>query len=305
MDRDGTIIGDYQIMIRITDTSFASDGNRFAFIHDNTLYLGDLAAQTVYNLCLQADDYMGYRNMFGKVVWAPDGQSLAFLLDGYPILLNSDTLEMTVLQYRVRGLLGWHARTPQDLIPIPTPITTPTPIQPTPTITPTVDMNRCTLVTTSAVNLRQGAGVDFEQLGSRPAGDTFEADARAMDTQGQYWFRLTDAGIDSGLWVRSDFVQQSGNCRELPTGEATATPLPDSACVLLTLTGVNLRQGAGTEFPQMGSRLAGDRLQADMWSRDASGYIWWRLAAADADTGLWLREDFVEEQGNCLALPQQ
>lgn len=77
----------------------------------------------------------------------------------------------------------------------------------------------------------------------------------------------------------------------------------DDVPAVTTLSAVNLRAGAGTTFEQKGSRLADDNLLADAQSADAEGFIWWRLADAGVDTGLWVRSDFVSETAACASLP--
>ena len=43
------------------------------------------------------------------LAWSPDNVHLAFAYDGYPIILNTATLEMQILRYETGTILGWYA----------------------------------------------------------------------------------------------------------------------------------------------------------------------------------------------------
>jgi len=85
---------------------------------------------------------------------------------------------------------------------------------PTLAATPIIE---CNLTTRFGVNLREEPSPGGAQLGSRPAGNTFAADAQAVGPSGQIWWRVADGSIDDGLWVREDLVTESGACNSLPT----------------------------------------------------------------------------------------
>jgi WD40 repeat protein len=136
--------------------------------------------------------------------WSPDGTRLAYI----------PSLGINILPSVIVPDID-----PSYLIPV-----TPTPSGPT----ATPDVRPCVLTTLQPVNLRSGPGGSYEQLGSRLANDTLYADAQATDNEGFIWWRLFNAGIDSGLWVRQDLVSEDGNCTGLLdlTGQPVYTPTP-------------------------------------------------------------------------------
>lgn len=69
----------------------------------------------------------------------------------------------------------------------------------------------CVISSRNQVNLRGGPGTDYVARGTLRPGESREADGQAQDGN-QTWWRLVD-----GTWVRSDVVDEEGNCTNLPT----------------------------------------------------------------------------------------
>ncbi len=69
----------------------------------------------------------------------------------------------------------------------------------------------CVISSRNQVNLRGGPGTDYVARGSLRPGETREADGQAEGSDRQTWWRLID-----GTWVRSDVVDETGNCDALP-----------------------------------------------------------------------------------------
>jgi hypothetical protein len=175
--------------------------------------------------------------------------------------------------------------------------------------TATLDTRPCKLTLLTGANLRISPANAIAPVGSRAEGDELTPDGVVVVSSGR-WYRLgEEEGIDAGSFILESLVDVEGACYELPEVEfpdVTATPTSDVStqdCTVITLSAVNLRAGAGTTFEQKGSRLAGDSLLADAQSTDAEGFVWWRLADAGIDTGLWVRSDFVSETEACATLP--
>jgi hypothetical protein len=92
------------------------------------------------------------------------------------------------------------------------------------------------------------------------------------------------------------------------TDSTTATAVPadsggetgaDGDCVVSNASrAVNQRSGPGTGFDVAGSLEAGVSESADGQASGADGFVWWRLAS-----GGWVRNDVVDESGNCDSLP--
>ncbi len=186
------------------------------------------------------------------------------------------------------------------------------------TPTPTLDA-ACILTTLSGVNLRSGAGAEFERVGSAGAGVPLGADGQALASDGTLWWRLADG---QG-WVAASLVSAGEGCERLTSAPAStpkaATPNatstvsatatagpalsptvnPNAACLVTTLQGVNFRAAPNTEAERIGSALADTVLEADGQFKGADGFTWWRLVDGQG----WVREDLVAESAGCSALP--
>lgn len=62
------------------------------------------------------------------------------------------------------------------------------------------------------VNIRSGAGTNFDIVGTLSQGSTINVDGQTTDRSGFTWWRTTD-----GTFVRSDTVTETGDCTSLPT----------------------------------------------------------------------------------------
>lgn len=70
----------------------------------------------------------------------------------------------------------------------------------------------CTISASAVVNLRSGAGTDFERAGTLQAGESEQATAKSEPVAGYVWYYLA-----RGAWVREDVITASGDCADLPT----------------------------------------------------------------------------------------
>jgi hypothetical protein len=102
-------------------------------------------------------------------------------------------------------------RTPTVTItPTSTPNFTPT-ITLTPTITPTPRPS-CELTVLTGANLRAGPAVETEKVGSAAVDFVLTAVGQAENTQDFFtWWQL-----DTGEWIREDFVREGEGCEALP-----------------------------------------------------------------------------------------
>ncbi len=69
----------------------------------------------------------------------------------------------------------------------------------------------CVISSRNQVNLRNGPGTDYTQRGALQPGVSRQADGKTTGSDGKTWWRLVD-----GTWVRSDVVDEEGNCDALP-----------------------------------------------------------------------------------------
>jgi hypothetical protein len=103
-DRDGNQLDVIFPMSYFRDYTFSADGHNLAFIADDHLYIADMTNRIVNNMCFEITPFAFFRQM----AWSPDSTYLAFTHDGYPILLNTETLEMQVLDYQTGQIIGWY-----------------------------------------------------------------------------------------------------------------------------------------------------------------------------------------------------
>ncbi len=71
------------------------------------------------------------------------------------------------------------------------------------------------------------------------------------------------------------------------------------ACTISAPNLVNLREGPGTDFGQVGTMSAGDAVPGTGQATDAAGYVWWQL-----DEAVWVRSDVVRASDSCSSLPE-
>ncbi|NDJ79110.1 MAG: hypothetical protein GYB65_22910, partial [Chloroflexi bacterium] len=99
--RDGrlldTILGD-----GVTTASFSPDGARLAVASWQRLFVVDMREQRVFDYCINHPDLLSH------LAWSPDGTAIAFAYDDYLALLNIETTEMEILDYRPGQVLGWY-----------------------------------------------------------------------------------------------------------------------------------------------------------------------------------------------------
>lgn len=70
----------------------------------------------------------------------------------------------------------------------------------------------CTLTAPDYVNVREGPGTNSEAVRMLQPAARMLADAQTLGEDGFIWWRL----VERGYWVRSDVVEESGDCGQLP-----------------------------------------------------------------------------------------
>jgi len=164
----------------------------------------------------------------------------------------------------------------------------------------------CVVTTNEAVNIRSGAGANTDRVSGAIADETFLAVNRQISDNDQMtWYEL-----DTGGWLREDYLRTSSGCatldtttQQVETGDDNVTPEPVAVCQVKLLYDVNLRTGAGQTFEVGGSRLSGEQFDIKAQAMDEQNFRWWQLDNAGVDTDLWIREDLTEEIGTCDTLP--
>ncbi|MEQ8672384.1 MAG: hypothetical protein RLP44_15880 [Aggregatilineales bacterium] len=211
--------------------------NFFSFWDSNqNLYIADMSEQIVYDLCFtgMADFYYLYDiSGYPNLAWSPDGLSLAFSYDNYLVLLDIQTFETQVIDHFSKIVMGWGTLEGEDIQvsnrdirlgqrlstlaeatrTMPAPTQTPPPID----VTAEVLVTSCPLEVVNGANLRAGAGADTERAGSAAIGFELVAVAQQFNqTEYFIWWQL-----DTGEWIREDFVREGEECTLLPEFEAS------------------------------------------------------------------------------------
>ena len=205
------------------------------------------------------------------------------------------------------------------ITPTPTVPPTLTPTR-TPTVTPT-PVPACEMTVIMGANLRSEPDAEAHQVGSVAEGFELTTVGQFASTQDFFtWWKL-----DTGEWLREDFVTEQEMCVHLAfvdasdpdfvfvtptpsatptvtatvTARATATPDLSASCTLTVVTGANLRAGPAVETEKVGSAAVDFTLTAVGQAENTQDFFtWWQL-----DTSEWIREDFVREGEGCEALP--
>jgi hypothetical protein len=228
-DRDG-VIKETIDLHGFASMALAPNGEAFAYWDsEQNLFVADMNQRVIYDLCFQtqplADFYFYY---YPNLAWSPDSRSLAFTYDNYVVILDTQTFENQILDQRTQLVMAWVPLEGETIEPsdagIHPPQATPT-SAPTPTPSPTLEasatfapptatpqVGTCQLEVITGANLRAGAGVDFEKVGSADVGFVLTADAQQFNSaESFHWWRLT-----TGEWIREDFTRESAECEFLP-----------------------------------------------------------------------------------------
>lgn len=183
---------------------------------------------------------------------------------------------------------------------------TPTPTE-TATPSPTATPEACNVVpsiTAGAVNVRSGAGTNFNMVGAIRVGQAFPALAQTEDG---FWLMLDLDGVDG--WVASSLAHLEGDCAALPVvsadGIITRDSIPAAGRVLGNCTIVsniagnaNVRSGPGQNYDVLGVIRPGQIFPA-LAQTDGGNWIMFRMNGMD----VWITGSVVRLQGVCATLP--
>lgn len=137
-----------------------------------------------------------------------------------------------------------------------------------------------TVILLGEMNIRGGAGTDYDVIGTALAGQEFAITGK--DDTGEWW--QVDFGGQSG-WLYAPFVVASNtdgvplaNATPVPSGPdstpTTAVPVEPGAPAVTIGGVVNVRTGPGTEYPVMGGSSTGQQYMITGKNQDGS---WWRI----------------------------
>lgn len=112
---------------------------------------------------------------------------------------------------------------------------------------------------------------------------------------GTWWFVENERGVKG--WV-AETRGEEYLLYPFDLSMITPTPTIDAACIVTTLNGVNLREGAGSTFEIVGSAASGASFGADAQAIAEDGVVWWRLFS-----GEWVASNLTSETEGCANLP--
>ena len=137
-------------------------------------------------------------------------------------------------------------------------------------------------VTSAYAYLRGGAGSNYTQTGTVSAGTSLVI-VETAQVNGTLWGRCIDGWIE----LANPTYVSSGSGNTNNTGNtSTATPV-NSGTVVCT-TGVNVRSGAGTNYPVVGSAYNGQRVSI-YETVSVNGSFWGRIGE-----GRWISLNYVK-----------
>ncbi len=139
------------------------------------------------------------------------------------------------------------------------------------------------VTTTANVNMRAGAGVEYEKLRTVPGGTTLTWDKKASDSKGVTWYRVSYKGRTG--WIISKYTRKGGS-----GGGGSG----DSGKV--TTTGsVHMRQGPSLGYDVLLTIGEGVTLNWDKKSTDSRGVAWYRVRYKGL-TG-WVSSKYAKKGG--------
>ncbi|HJW84604.1 MAG TPA: SH3 domain-containing protein, partial [Anaerolineae bacterium] len=151
--------------------------------------------------------------------------------------------------------------------------------------------DRLAATTRNDLNIRSGAGTQFERIGTLAAGTTVEILGR---TAGNAWLQIAYPDANSRGWIAAQFADVSGNLADAPVVGAPPPTAP--ARPVATISNIlNVRSGPGTQYPPTGLIYPGTQL--DILGRSADR-TWLQIAYPDANSRGWISAQFVTLAGD-------
>lgn len=151
-------------------------------------------------------------------------------------------------------------------------------IAPVPTIGDTALQNNAVIyVANDIVNLREGAGTNYTQVGQVKQGEELTVIGQKNDADGKLWYQVqTGSGQEAWIasWLTTNAKSVSSN---INNGESSAGDGKNNTVIYVTSDVVNLREGAGTNYAQIGQVKQGDALSVLGQKNDTDGKLWYQV----------------------------
>lgn len=124
------------------------------------------------------------------------------------------------------------------------------------------------VVTGDQLNIRSGPGTGYGSVGSYTAGDSI----KILE---QFTYNGTTWGCTNKGWVSMDYVDVSGNGGSTNNAENTDNNGNKTGTVIGN--GLNIRSGAGIDYPSVGTLNYGDRVTI-LEEKDVDGTTWGKIS---------------------------
>jgi|GEM_PF-6731918 hypothetical protein len=168
----------------------------------------------------------------------------------------------------------------------------------------------CLLEAAAQVMLRERPTLAAEPYAVLPPGTHTAAGVYYDDVTSWYWLGPSTLSSEryAGNWVPGDAVVASAGCAAAEPLYLEAATVQGIVCDLTFAVETNLRSAPDGSLDPITFVRPGTYRAAEQFERRGEGFRWWRLSR-DANPFVygaqWVREDFVQESGECAALPSQ
>ena len=158
-------------------------------------------------------------------------------------------------------------------------------------------------INVSPVNVRSGAGTEFEVIGRTARGKVYALVSKDRDSDGKIWYQVSREDGKTGWIMASCCSEVNDSPRETAssdTSKKTTTtaktaekttqstaPDNDGTQVKITVSPVNIRSGAGTGFSVIGRTSRGRVFRLISTKKDPDNREWCEVALKDGKTG-WI-----------------
>lgn len=121
------------------------------------------------------------------------------------------------------------------------------------------------VVNANSVNVRKGAGTDYDSVTKLSKGDKVHVTGEASASNGAVWYQITFTkdGTDMEGYMHSTYIQLTTVCEEKRG--------------YVTDDNVNVREGAGTDYDKVTQLSTGHELTITGESTTAEGVLWYRI----------------------------
>ncbi|MCA9961822.1 MAG: SH3 domain-containing protein [Anaerolineales bacterium] len=162
------------------------------------------------------------------------------------------------------------------------------PIADTPTLTPTA------VITTGALNVRQGPGVQYGVVTAVSQGQSITLLGRNSNNS---WVKVQTAGGQQG-WINAMYMQANVAVNTLPLLDTASAPITVTG--LVNTSALNVRSGPDVAYPSVAVVNGGTQL--NLIGRSSSN-VWVKVSLADGQQG-WVNASLLILSADISYLPE-